>query len=142
MTDAFRAAGLTHLLAVSGQNVAFVLVIAAPAADAGCASAPGWWPRSAVLAGFALVTRAEPSVLRAAAMAAVAARRHGRRAAGVDAAGPGAGRRPAWCWSTRCWPRRSGSGCRWRAPAGIVVGPARLERPRCPGPAGWRRPCR
>ena len=30
MTDAFRAAGLTHLLAVSGQNVAFALVIAAP----------------------------------------------------------------------------------------------------------------
>jgi len=28
--DAFRAAGLTHLLAVSGQNVAFVLIIGGP----------------------------------------------------------------------------------------------------------------
>src|SRR5262249_55315628 len=30
VTDDFRAAGLTHLLAVSGQNVAFVLVVVGP----------------------------------------------------------------------------------------------------------------
>ena len=72
MTDAFRAAGLSHLLAVSGQNVAFALVIAAPLL---CRLRFG--PRLAVtlavLAGFALLTRAEPSVLRATAMASVAA---------------------------------------------------------------------
>ena len=30
ITDDFRGAGLSHLLAVSGQNVAFVLALAAP----------------------------------------------------------------------------------------------------------------
>ena len=72
MADAFQAAGLTHLLAVSGQNVAFVMVIAAPLLTrlrfgSRLAATLG------VLAMFALVTRAEPSVLRATAMAAVAA---------------------------------------------------------------------
>ena len=72
MTDAFRAAGLSHLLAVSGQNVAFALVIAAP-----LLSRLRFGPRLAmtlaVLSGFALLTRAEPSVLRATAMASMAA---------------------------------------------------------------------
>jgi competence protein ComEC len=72
MTDAFRAAGLTHVLAVSGHNVAFVMVLVAPAL-----SRLRFGPRLVitlgVLAGFALVTRFEPSVLRATAMAAVAA---------------------------------------------------------------------
>lgn len=67
----FRAAGLSHLLAVSGQNVAFVLALAAPLLRLlglrGRLVAGG-----AVLAGFGLLTRWEPSVLRAAAMAAVA----------------------------------------------------------------------
>lgn len=68
----FRLAGLTHLLAVSGQNVAFVLVAAGPLLRA--------MPRTArlvatasVLVVFAVVTRAEPSVLRATATAGVAA---------------------------------------------------------------------
>ena len=30
LADAFRGAGLTHLLAVSGQNVAFALALAGP----------------------------------------------------------------------------------------------------------------
>ncbi len=72
MTDAFRAAGLTHLLAVSGQNIAFVMVIVAPLLSR-LSFGPRLVATLAVLAGFALVTRAEPSVLRAAAMAAVAA---------------------------------------------------------------------
>ena len=68
--DDFRAAGLTHLLAVSGQNVAFVLALAAP----------GWRllglrgrfvAALAVLLAFGVLTRWEPSVLRAEAMAAV-----------------------------------------------------------------------
>jgi competence protein ComEC len=72
MTDAFRAAGLTHLLAVSGQNVAFVLVIATPVVTR-LRFGPRLAATLAVLASFALVTRAEPSVLRATAMASVAA---------------------------------------------------------------------
>jgi competence protein ComEC len=72
MTDAFRAAGLTHILAVSGQNVAFVMVLVAPALSR-LRFGPRLVTTLAVLAGFALVTRFEPSVLRATAMAAVAA---------------------------------------------------------------------
>ena len=69
--DDFRGAGLTHLLAVSGQNVAFVLLLVAP-----LAMRLGLWGRwlaiLAVLGLFATVTRFEPSVLRATAMAAIA----------------------------------------------------------------------
>jgi competence protein ComEC len=72
MTDAFRAAGLTHILAVSGQNVAFVMMLVAPVLSR-LRFGPGLVVTLAVLAGFALVTRFEPSVLRATAMAAVAA---------------------------------------------------------------------
>lgn len=69
--DDFRAAGLTHLLAVSGQNVAFVIALAAPLLR--------WLGlRGRLVAGlcllvfFGVLTRWEPSVLRAEAMAAVA----------------------------------------------------------------------
>jgi competence protein ComEC len=68
----FRASGLSHLLAVSGQNVAFVLLVAAPALTR-LPLAGRWALTLVVLAGFTLVTRWEPSVLRAVAMAAVAA---------------------------------------------------------------------
>ena len=71
MADDFRGAGLTHLLAVSGQNVAFVLVVAAPVLRR-----LRLWPRLlssvAVIGLFGLVTRFEPSVLRAGAVAALA----------------------------------------------------------------------
>ncbi len=82
--DAFRAAGLSHLLAVSGQNVAFVLAVAAPVL--GRLSFRRRLPATlAVLALFGLVTRFEPSVLRATAMAGVAAwaAAGGRAAGGV-----------------------------------------------------------
>jgi competence protein ComEC len=69
--DDFQGAGLTHLLAVSGQNVAFVLVLAGP-----LLRRLRLWPRlAASLAAiglFAVMTRMEPSVLRASVMAAVA----------------------------------------------------------------------
>jgi ComEC/Rec2-related protein len=80
----FRASGLAHLLAVSGQNVAFVLVAASPVIGAGSLRWR-WVATVAVLAGFTLVTRWEPSVLRAVAMAAVAATAHlqGRYASGT-----------------------------------------------------------
>jgi competence protein ComEC len=69
--DDFRGAGLTHLLAVSGQNVAFVLALAAPALRP-----LGLRGRLlggvGVLVAFGVLTRWEPSVIRASAMAAVA----------------------------------------------------------------------
>lgn len=68
--DDFRAAGLGHLLVVSGQNVAFVLAVVMPLAGrfrpAGRALC-----LFIVLGLFAVVTRFEPSVLRATAMAGV-----------------------------------------------------------------------
>jgi len=71
VNDNFRAAGLGHLLAVSGQNVVFVLVLASPLISR--LRRP--WIRVAaslgVLACFGTMTRFEPSVTRAIAMAAI-----------------------------------------------------------------------
>jgi competence protein ComEC len=70
--DAFRAAGLSHLTAVSGQNVAYLLAAASPLLR----RLPPWgrWSMTvALIAWFALLTRFEPSVLRASVMAGVAA---------------------------------------------------------------------
>ena len=74
--DNFRAAGLGHLLAVSGQNVAFVLLLSAPlltrirpvpirVAAALC-----------LLIGFGFLTRFEASVTRAIVMAGLALLAH------------------------------------------------------------------
>jgi competence protein ComEC len=72
LADDFEGAGLTHLLAVSGENVAFVLVLVRP-----LARRLRLWPRLVLtlsaIGSFALLTRFEPSVTRAAAMAAVGA---------------------------------------------------------------------
>lgn len=70
VADDFRAAGLGHLLVVSGQNVAFVLAIVAPML---VAARPGVriLVLGAVLVFFAVLTRFEPSVLRAVMMAGV-----------------------------------------------------------------------
>jgi competence protein ComEC len=69
----FRASGLAHLLAVSGSNVALVLAPALAVA-ARLRLRPGRRAlvASVVVTFFALVTRWEPSVLRATAMAAIA----------------------------------------------------------------------
>ncbi len=72
MADDFRAAGLTHLVAVSGQNVAFVLALSAPLVQR-LGVRGRWLATVAVLVMFALVTRFEPSVMRATAMAGLAA---------------------------------------------------------------------
>lgn len=84
VTDDFRGAGLTHLLAVSGQNVAFVLAVAEPALRR-LPLRTRWVATVALLAFFALLTRFEPSVLRATAMAALAtlATTWGREASSV-----------------------------------------------------------
>ncbi len=71
LRTAFRASGLSHLTAVSGQNVAFALAVASPL----LLRLPRRSRAAAallVIGGFVVLTRAEPSVLRAATMAAVA----------------------------------------------------------------------
>lgn len=72
LIDDFRAAGLSHLLAVSGANVAFVLALVSPLITR--LRLKGRFALSlVVILLFAAATRFEPSVLRASAMAAVAA---------------------------------------------------------------------
>jgi competence protein ComEC len=72
LTDAMLATGMTHLSAVSGSNVAVVL-----AAAMGLCRVVGvrrrWRPLVAllVLAGFVILARPEPSVLRAAVMGVI-----------------------------------------------------------------------
>lgn len=70
VVDDFRGAGLTHLLVVSGQNLAFVLVLVSPLTNRLRLS--GRWAFTLGIIGlFGVVTRFEPSVLRASAMAAL-----------------------------------------------------------------------
>lgn len=72
LADRFRAAGLTHLLVVSGQNVAFALLLARPILQR--LPIPARLVATvAILWVFALLTRFEPSVLRATVMAAISA---------------------------------------------------------------------
>ena len=82
--DDFQAAGLTHLMVVSGANVAFVLTLASPLTTR-LRLFPGWAVTVGIIGAFALLTRFEPSVLRASAMAAVAVTTHasGRQARSV-----------------------------------------------------------
>lgn len=84
LAEDLRAAGLSHLTAVSGQHVVLLIAMAAPLVRR-------LSPRTAVLVtvvllvGFVILTRGEPSVLRAAAMALVvaAARAGGRHVVGL-----------------------------------------------------------
>jgi competence protein ComEC len=68
--DDFRATGLSHLLAVSGQNVAFVLALSAPLLRL-LGLRGRFLAALGVLVLFGALTRWEPSVLRAEAMASV-----------------------------------------------------------------------
>nr|WP_246283938.1 ComEC/Rec2 family competence protein [Nocardioides perillae] len=87
----FRTTGLTHLTAVSGTNL--TLVVGALLLAARWAGVRGRWlvvVGGLGIAGFVLVARTEPSVVRAAAMGAVAlvglasgGRRRGLRSLGV-----------------------------------------------------------
>jgi competence protein ComEC len=71
VTDDFRGSGLTHLLAVSGENVAFVLALVGPLMRR--FSLRGRLVSGlTVLIVFGCATRFEPSVLRAEVMAAFA----------------------------------------------------------------------
>jgi ComEC/Rec2-related protein len=72
LVDDLRAAGLGHLLAVSGQNVAVVVGAARPVLERFRHRVR--FPATLALLGLlVLVTRAEPSVLRATAMSGVVA---------------------------------------------------------------------
>lgn len=133
--ERWRDAGLSHLLAVSGQNVAFVLVLAGPALRR-LRSAPRLMAIGALLAFFVIVTRVEPSVSRAAVMAGLVA--------AVDVAGrPTSTLRvlatsvvvlllvdPLLVWSI-------GFRLSVAATLGIAVVHPRLRR-RLPGPVWWR----
>ncbi len=72
MIGRFRASGLSHLTAVSGQNVSFVLAAAGPLLRA---VRPWWrWAVTLALIGwFVSLTRFEPSIVRAGAMAMLSA---------------------------------------------------------------------
>jgi competence protein ComEC len=93
VADAFRATGMTHMLAVSGSNVAMVV---------GALLFVARWTRlgpgatmllaGVALAGFVILVRPSPSVLRAAAMGAIGlvALASGRPRAAVPALAAGA----------------------------------------------------
>ncbi|MET0662389.1 MAG: ComEC/Rec2 family competence protein [Ilumatobacteraceae bacterium] len=72
MVDRFRASGLSHLTAVSGQNVAFLLGAFGPLLVR-LRPAPRWIVTVGVVAWFVALTRFEPSIVRAGAMAALSA---------------------------------------------------------------------
>jgi competence protein ComEC len=73
LADQFRTTGLTHLVAVSGANVAILLGVVLFVAR-WCRAGP--WLSAGVcavaLAGFVILARPSPSVIRAAAMGAIA----------------------------------------------------------------------
>ncbi len=72
LVEDFRASGLSHLLVVSGQNVAFTLAAFEPFIRR-LRRRPRLIATSALLLVFTVVTRFEPSVLRAVWMAGVVA---------------------------------------------------------------------
>jgi competence protein ComEC len=72
MVDDFRASGLSHLCSVSGQNVAYVLALCGPLLRR-LRPGPRLAATLAVIGWYVVLTRAEPSVLRASMMAAVVA---------------------------------------------------------------------
>ncbi|GAA4888143.1 ComEC/Rec2 family competence protein [Streptomonospora salina] len=85
---AFEDSGLTHLLAVSGSNLAIMTGVALAACRG--LGRPGWTAAvtgAATIAVFVLLARPEPSVLRAAFMAAIAlaALAAGRQRVGLTA---------------------------------------------------------
>jgi len=72
MVNQFRASGLSHLCAVSGQNVAYLLAALSPLLHR-LRRNSRFIAILIILAWFVLLTRAEPSVLRAAVMAGLVA---------------------------------------------------------------------
>ena len=137
VVDDFRAAGLSHLTAVSGQNVALVLAALGPLLRR---LSP--WTRWAVTVGaiawFALLTRFEPSVLRASVMAALAATAFvtGRERSGIGLLALALTGLvlvdPLLVWSVGLWLSAG-------ATAGLALFAAPIER-RLPGPRWFTTP--
>ncbi len=68
----FRRSGLTHLMAVSGTNLTIVLAVILLVGRAAGVRRRGLWVLGAAsIAGFVLLARPDPSVIRAAAMGVV-----------------------------------------------------------------------
>jgi len=72
MVQRFRDSGLSHLCAVSGQNVAFLLILIRPL-TARRHRVVAWAISIVVIAWFVVVTRGEPSIIRASVMAGLVA---------------------------------------------------------------------
>ncbi len=72
MIDRFRASGLSHLTAVSGQNVSFLLAACGPILVR-LRPRSRWVVTVALISWFVALTRFEPSILRAGAMAVLSA---------------------------------------------------------------------
>lgn len=72
MVQRFRESGLSHLCAVSGQNVAFLLLLIRPLTSRRHRFVT-WGITIGVIAWFVVVTRGEPSITRAAVMAGMVA---------------------------------------------------------------------
>jgi competence protein ComEC len=72
MITRFRASGLSHLTAVSGQNVAFVLAACGPLLRR-LRPVGRWALTLGLIAWFVTLTRFEPSIVRAGTMAALSA---------------------------------------------------------------------
>jgi competence protein ComEC len=75
MIDRFRRSGLSHLTAVSGQNVSFVIAAVGPVLVR-LRTWPRWAATVLLVAWFVSLTRFEPSILRAGTMAAWSATAH------------------------------------------------------------------
>ena len=93
VTDAFRASGSMHLLALSGLHVGMAWAAASLLAGAlrrpAIALAPEharWWDAAAAVVGYVWLAGPRPSLLRAAAMAALAqaGRLRGDRPRGIE----------------------------------------------------------
>ncbi len=91
INDAFATAGLTHVVAISGWNIAIVAALVAAAVRPLARRPGGRWSTSALAAstvgGYVLLTGASPSVVRAAlmALAMLVARLGGSRAHAASA---------------------------------------------------------
>ena len=91
INDAFAAAGLTHVVAISGWNIAIVAAIVAALVSPLSTRPGGRWTTSIVAAatvgGYVMLTGASPSVVRAALMAGamLVARLGGSRAHAASA---------------------------------------------------------
>jgi len=72
MIERFRASGLSHLTAVSGQNVSFVLAACGPLLSR-LRPWPRWAATLGLIAWFVVLTRVEPSIVRAGVMAGLSA---------------------------------------------------------------------